>query len=152
MYTCARVCTNLHTEENPFMASHKPKRRRLNPSQLDKGDGDSEAESHFSDPPLQNGSQNIPVRSTKNASTGSKRSSDHKVNTASGAGVFKLQLDELLAKVHGRPSLGSRMKSAEDALRKLKRVIEHIPDREPTAVSILLHNLGSGLGDSLYRF
>lgn len=134
------------------MASHKPKRRRLHPSQLDKSDGDSETESNCSDPPVQNGSQNIAVRSMKNASTGPKRSGDKKVNTASGASVFRLQLDELLAKVHGRPSQGPRMKSAEDALRKLKRVIEHIPDREPTAVRILLHNLGSDLGYSLYRF
>lgn len=122
------------------MASHKPKRRRLNPSELDKGNGDSEAES---DAPLQNGSQNIPVKSTKNASTGPKRSGNHEVNTTSGASVFRLQLDELLAKVHVRPSQGSRMKSAEDALRKLKRVIEHIPDYEPIAVSIPLHSLGS---------
>lgn len=125
------------------MASHKPKRRRLNPSELDKVNEDSEAESDFSDAPLQNGSQNIPVKSTKNASTGPKRSGDHEVNTTSGASVFRLQLDELLAKVHVRPSQGSRMKSAEDALRKLKRVIEHIPDHEPIAVSIPLHNLGS---------
>lgn len=125
------------------MASHKPKRRRLNPSQLDKDDGDSEAESDFQGSPLQNGSQNIPVKSTRNASTGPRRSGDHEVNTTSGASVFRLQLDELLAKVHVRPSQGSRMKSAEDALRKLKRVIEHIPDHEPIAVSIPLHDLGS---------
>lgn len=134
------------------MASHKPKRRRLNPSQLDTGDGASGAESSSSDRPLQSGSQNIPVSPTKNGPTGPKRSGDHKVNTASGASVFRLQLDELLAKVHGRPSQGSRMKSAEDALRKLKQVIEHIPNREPTTVSIFPHNLGSDLGDSLYRF
>lgn len=134
------------------MASHKPKRRRLNSSQLDTGDGDSEAESSSSDRPLQSGSHNILVRPTKNARTGPKRSGDQKINTASGASVFRLQLDELLTKVHGRPSQGSRMKSAEDALRKLKRVIEHIPNREPTTVSSFPHNLGSDLGDSLYRF
>lgn len=44
------------------------------------------------------------------------------------------------------------MKSAEDALRKLKRVIEHIPNREPTTVSSFPHNLGYDLGSSLYRF
>lgn len=130
------------------MASHKPKRRRLNPSQLDT-DGDSGAESSSSDRPLQSGSQNIPVRP---APTGPKRSGDHKANIASGASVLRLQLDELLAKVHGRPFQGSRMKSAEDALRKLKQVIEHIPNREPTTVSIFPHNLGSNLDDSLYRF
>lgn len=133
------------------MASHNPKRRRLNPSQLDTGDGDSEAESSSSDRPLQSGSHNALVRPTKNGSTCPKRLGDQKVDTVSGASVFRLQLDELLDKVHGRPSQGSRMKSAEDALRKLKRVIEHIPIREPTTVSSAPHNLGCGLGDSLYR-
>lgn len=134
------------------MASHKPKRRRLNLSQLDTGNGDSGAESSSSDRLLQSGSHNIPVRPTKNAPTGPKRSGDQKVNTASGASIFRLQLDEFLAKVHGRTAQGSRMKSAEDALRKLKRVIEHIPNREPTTVSIFPQNLGSDLCDSLYRF
>lgn len=130
------------------MASHKPKRRRLNSSQLDTGDGDSEAESSSSDRPLQSGSH---IRPTKNGPTGPKRLGDQKVNRASDASVFRLQLDELLDKAHGRPSHGSRMKGAEDALRKLKRVIEHIPIREPTTVSSAPYNPGSDLGDSLYR-
>lgn len=129
------------------MASHKPKRRRLNPSQFDTDYGDSGAESSSSDRPLQSDFQkNI------NEPTGPNRSGDQKVNTIIGASVFRLQLDELLAKVYGRPSKEARMKSAEDAIRKLKRVIEHIPNREPTTVSLFSHNLGPDLGYSLYRF
>ena len=45
--------------------------------------------------------------------------------------MFQLQADELLLKV--RPP-GGRMVQAENALRKLKDVIEHIPNREPKSV------------------
>ena len=54
--------------------------------------------------------------------------------TSTGAyssNMFQLQVDELLLKV--RPA-GGRMVQAENALRKLKDVIEHIPNREPKSV------------------
>ncbi|KAH0562575.1 hypothetical protein GP486_002742 [Trichoglossum hirsutum] len=44
--------------------------------------------------------------------------------------MFKLQLDELLAEV--QPNYVKRMAPVENALRKLKTIIERIPDREPT--------------------
>ncbi|KAI9773444.1 MAG: hypothetical protein M1840_007660 [Geoglossum simile] len=43
--------------------------------------------------------------------------------------MFKLQLDELLAEV--QPNYEKRMAPIEDTLRRLKAVIEQIPDREP---------------------
>ncbi|KAI9787741.1 MAG: hypothetical protein M1839_000273 [Geoglossum umbratile] len=43
--------------------------------------------------------------------------------------MFKLQLDELLVEV--QPNYEKRMAPVESALRKLKAVIEQIPDREP---------------------
>ena len=46
--------------------------------------------------------------------------------------MFKLQLDELLAEV--QPNYEKRMVPVENALRKLKAVIERIPDREPLDV------------------
>ena len=46
--------------------------------------------------------------------------------------MFKLQLDELLAEV--QPNYEKRMASIENALRRLKAVIEQIPDREPADV------------------
>lgn len=45
--------------------------------------------------------------------------------------LFQLQVDELLSKV--RPHEG-RMANAENALRKLKNIIERIPNREPQSV------------------
>jgi hypothetical protein len=46
--------------------------------------------------------------------------------------MFKLQLDELLAEV--QPNYEKRMVPIENALRRLKAVIEQIPDREPADV------------------
>ena len=45
--------------------------------------------------------------------------------------MFQLQVDELLVKV--RPARG-RMVNAENALHKLKDIIEQIPNREPKPV------------------
>ena len=50
---------------------------------------------------------------------------------AYGSNMFQLQVDELLSNV--RPRKG-RMVQAENALRKLKKIIEHIPNREPKPV------------------
>lgn len=50
---------------------------------------------------------------------------------AYNSNVFQLQVDELLVKV--RPAKG-RMVKAENALHKLKDIIEHIPSREPKPV------------------
>jgi hypothetical protein len=46
--------------------------------------------------------------------------------------MFKLQLDELLDEV--QPRYERRMVPVENALRKLKSVIERVPDREPVDV------------------
>ena len=50
---------------------------------------------------------------------------------AYSSNMFQLQVDELLLKV--RPAKG-RMVQAENALRKVKDIIEHIPNREPKPV------------------
>ena len=52
-------------------------------------------------------------------------------NGAYSSTMFQLQVDELLVKA--RPAKG-RMGKAENALRKLKDLIEHIPNREPRSV------------------
>ena len=51
--------------------------------------------------------------------------------SAYSSNMFQLQVDELLVKV--RPAKG-RMVKAENALHKLKDIIEHIPNREPKPV------------------
>jgi len=53
--------------------------------------------------------------------------------------LFKFKLDELLAQV--RPDYQKRMVKAENALRKLKEIIENIPSREPLSVCWLLQNV-----------
>ena len=50
---------------------------------------------------------------------------------AYSSNMFQLQVEELLLNV--RPKKG-RMVQAENALRKLKNIIEHIPNREPKPV------------------
>ena len=50
---------------------------------------------------------------------------------AYSSNMFQLQVDELLLNV--RPRKG-RMVQTENALRKLKNIIEHIPNREPKPV------------------
>lgn len=52
-------------------------------------------------------------------------------NGAYNSSMFQLQVDELLSEV--RPHEG-RMIKAENALRKLKSIIERIPNREPKTV------------------
>lgn len=53
-------------------------------------------------------------------------------NTAYSSDLLQLQIDELLLKV--RPDYERRMLEAENALRKLKHIIERIPNREAKPV------------------
>ena len=59
---------------------------------------------------------------------------------AYSSNMFQLQVDELLVKV--RPAKG-RMVKAENALHKLKDIIEHIPIREPKPVRHSSHSMYS---------
>ena len=59
---------------------------------------------------------------------------------AYSSNMFQLQVDELLAKV--RPAKG-RMVKAENALHKLKDIIEHLPNREPKPVRHSLNSIYS---------
>ena len=81
--------------------------------------------------------RNTPIMSTNDGSVPSNQSlsaQDHQAKSASDLSVFQLQIQELLAKV--RPSHESRMGKVDVAVRKLKRVIELIPNREPTTVTL----------------
>lgn len=49
--------------------------------------------------------------------------------------MFKLQTEELLARV--RPDYKKRMAKVENALRKLKTIIEQIPSRDPVPVRLV---------------
>lgn len=89
---------------------------RSGPSPEEEGDVADYSINPHTHKPLRNDNYNKP----KVISTG-----------AYSSNMFQLQVDELLLKV--RPA-GGRMVQAENALRKLKHVIEHIPNREPKSV------------------
>ena len=56
----------------------------------------------------------------------------HFASSAYNSNTFKLQMDELLVKA--RPKYEKRMVKVENALRKLKGIIENIPSREALSV------------------
>lgn len=56
--------------------------------------------------------------------------------------MFKLQMDELLAET--RPDYERRLKKAEKALRRLKTILERIPEQEPLPVSSTSKTCRSG--------
>jgi len=58
-------------------------------------------------------------------------------NSSHGLSLFQLQIDELLSKV--RPDYERRMVKAETALRKLKEIIERIPNRDARSVCRFAH-------------
>ena len=118
------------------MALHAPKRRKLS---SDEGSNLSPYVPNPVPPPILHDSfinpENASSLSISDGSVHPKKSFDarfHQINPVNGSSLFRLQLQELLGKV--KPFYGSRMKKAEDALKKLKRVIELIPDCEPVTV------------------
>ena len=75
-------------------------------------------------------SRHTPVEAKRNAST-SWSSGTYDSN------MFKLKANELLAKV--RPDYERRLVNVENSLRKLKVVIERIPDREAKSVCKIIY-------------
>lgn len=119
------------------MASPVPERKRLSP--VSKGEGTSENHdgdtSSESDEAEYNVAQGKPRNEARNPSTSLS-------NSAYNSNMFQLQIDELLSKV--RPDYGRRMVRAENALRKLKKIIERIPYRAPKPVCCLVQMLELG--------
>ena len=64
--------------------------------------------------------------------------------------MFKLQMDELLVKV--RPKYENRMSKAEDALRKIKGIIENIPNCEALSVGYKIYHVDSLLLTQICQF
>lgn len=132
------VNTKSKSKFNRTMELHVSKRRKIDYLSMIPSNPLSTGESISADSPTHNPpvySQNTPTLPTKNGSDPSKQSlsaKDSRTNSASDSSFFRLQIQELLAKV--RPSDGSRMEKVEVALRKLKRAIELIPNREQTTV------------------
>lgn len=121
------------------MAPHPTKRRKL--------EHDSDEDSIFSN---DDGNGGVPSAKESDEderpSTMQKKKSNNKPasdqttdNAAMYAGdlykssMFKMQVDEMLSEL--RPNYEKRLGPVNEALRKLKTIIENIPDREPSSVS-----------------
>ena len=121
------------------MAPHAVKRRKLaHSSSSDGEDGDDASDNGLASP--KNGGvavdeekRNMGRRLSTSGNT--RKYQDEMSQFASNAcnsNTFKLQMDELLIKV--RPKYGKRMVKVENALHKLKDIIENIPCREALSV------------------
>jgi U3 small nucleolar RNA-associated protein 22 len=85
-----------------------------------------------------NASKTATMAAQKGAVAGTKRNREQSASApyageAYKSSLFKLQVDEMLAEV--RPDYAKRLGPVDSALRKLKTLIEAIPDREPVPVS-----------------
>lgn len=88
-------------------------------------------------PPI-NASSTAMTAQQKGTVAGMKKSREQSASApyageAYKSSLFKLQVDEMLAEV--RPNYAKRLGPVDNALRKLKTLIEAIPDREPLPVS-----------------
>ena len=82
------------------------------------------------------------IKSTVSENSGTFRDTDHASTNlpitgakVSNSSLRELQVNEMLAKI--QPGYGRRTMRAEDALRKLKRIVEEIPECESIPVSVL---------------
>ena len=132
------------------MAPHALKKRRLNPlDPLDAHDGDN-TDHLLSDESSTGGGQEIIEEQADGPETGKRSRMLEKsagkthgspmpvpsVPGGYGSSILKLQIDELLTRL--RKDYEKRATGVDNALRKLKTVIEHIPSQEATPVSLSL--------------
>lgn len=117
------------------------KRRKLSPQStqvLYRGASDEDEKSEESSPKDEDARRDAPRSNPKASRVG--RGAIALGNGAYNTNLFQLQLNELLSKV--RPDYERRMDKADNALRKLKDIIERIPNREAKSVSKALHPAG----------
>ncbi len=127
------------------MAVHTAKKRCLNPlNAKDEENGDNGSSNNSS---IETETIHRRSRATKfhtearphdlGENTGKNHASRTSLASAHaqyGSSILKLQVEELLAKL--RKDSDRKAIDIENALRKLKTVIEHIPSREATPVSL----------------
>lgn len=121
------------------MAAHATKRRKVNYLARSENEDRRGASDNGSASSTDDGGAVVVANKTSgirhNSREGAKTRLDEMGQSASGAynsTMFKLQMDELLVKV--RPRSEKRMSKIENALRKLKSIIESIPSREAIPV------------------
>lgn len=127
------------------MAAHTTKKRRLNPLNANderNSDHDSSNQSSIEDESTRRRSRAIKLRTeakpheleTSTGKTHAARTSLASAHAQNGSSILKLQVEELLVKL--RKDSDRKAIDIENALRKLKTVIEHIPSREAMPVSL----------------
>ena len=133
------VVRNVNPNLKSFiMAPHAPKRRRLDHgygemSSVDSDHLENGEENSASD---LNEKDNAPVAAHPHPGLRrTQNGDDDTIYTAAlyKSSMFKLQVDEMLAEV--RPNYTTQMHVLDDALRRLKVLIEGIEDREAVTVS-----------------
>ncbi|KZF18883.1 pre-rRNA processing protein-like protein Utp22 [Xylona heveae TC161] len=118
------------------MASHIPKRRKLDHASSSENETDEES---FVDAAKQ-----IPIKTESMQPSSQKHAPQNKNREPTDpapafsaevykSNLFKLQTDELLAEV--RPNFAERLVAVDNALRKIKGIIEEIPDSGPITFS-----------------
>jgi len=130
------------------MAAHATKKRRLNP--LNANDEDDCDQGSSNNSGIEDESKHRRSRATKfhseprpcelerdTGKTHASRTSLASAHAQTGSSVLNLQVEELLVKL--RKDSDRKAIDIENALRKLKTVIEHIPSRAATPVSLIRH-------------
>lgn len=121
------------------MAPHPIKRRKLeHDSEEDSLHGGHVSNDDHSSEESEDDERPSKIQKMKSAS---KSAGEQNVDNAamySGdlykSSMFKMQVDEMLSEI--RPNYEKRMGPVNEALRKLKTIIENITDREPLGVSL----------------
>ncbi len=123
------------------MALHNPKRRKLHHDGGDLPDRHGElldGEEEVTSSNIGHGASSMASSMQKGFNASAKQATEAD-SSAMYAGdlfkssMFKLQLDEMLLEV--RPNYAKLLEPIDNALRKLKTLIEDIEDREPLTVS-----------------
>ena len=126
------------------MAAHTAKKRRLSPSNANDEQNDNRGFSKntgIEDESMRTGSRAIKLHTEAKAhklenNTGKTHAAHAPLASAPaqyGSSILKLQVEELLVKL--RKDSNRKAIDIENALRKLKTVIEHIPSKKATPVS-----------------
>lgn len=120
------------------MAPSALKKRKISP--LSRSDGNKtyapDAAGHVSSDSFNEEGEIVPgnrsIPSSQSTLEAKRNSTLSWSSATDGASMFKLKANELLAKV--RPDYQRHMVKVESSLRKLKHLIEHIPDRDAKPV------------------
>ncbi len=114
------------------MALHATKRRKLTHSSSSESSDTGSAGSTNDDVVPEDNKSPVMRRTASGVANVRQAEAGQYASGAYNSNMFKLQMDELLVKV--RPKYEKRMNKVENALRKIKGIIENIPSWEALSV------------------